>query len=1451
MLAFVAVTFLGASSVSASPKTPPAGTLRIGTSSASWQVDPALAYISSAWELEYATCAKLVNYPDSQWDDHEATLLRPEIAAAMPTVSQDGLTYTFQIRNDYAFSPPATGVVTAQSMKYTFERTLSPELASPAQQYFTNIVGEVEFHNGQANEITGIVADGDTLTFHLIEPEGEFLTLLAMPFTCAVPIGLPLTEQFAPIPSAGPYYISSNSINQQLITSRNPNYTGPRPQRFDTIEYEFNLNEETGYQQVLSGDLDVGPLPAAHVQEVANLYGPDSPAATRGLQQFFVAPSMCIGMLAMNTSRPTFADVNMRKAVNYAVERTAYAAQAGPYAATPNDQYLPPGEPGFEDIQAYPDQADLETARELAGWQPGDPTRPIAVYYRSSGTENPAQAQIVRQGLIQIGFDPTMVPFSGQNIYEAIGTRGEPFDLAVSVGWCEDRHDPWAFIQLLDGTTIHDGPGNNNWAYFDDPVFNDRMHAANELSGDERYDAFQQIEHDLVRDAAPWAGMRTFNNRYLFSRRTGCQHFQGAYGVDLAQLCVRPAITTDDTLAYEPGLVARVAVRLSSDVNNTVTVDYATADGTAHAGDDYVSASGTLTFGPHARVRYVDVTIVDDGSGEPDETFFLNLSNESSGTMVDPQSVVTITETPPPPPPPPPPPSPLVIGTINASWPTDPALSDQSGWEIEYATCAKLVNYPDASWDEQEASRLRPEIATAMPTISGDRRTYTFQIRDDYAFSPPATGFVTAQSMKYTFERTLSPAMFSPAHQFFTNIVGEIEYHNGQANEITGIVADGATLTIHLIEPEGDFLSMLALPYLCAVPTTMPPREHFAPIPSAGPYYISENDINQQLTLTRNPNYHGPRPQRFDSIRYKFNLNEETGYQQVLSGDLDWGPLPAAHVQEVANLYGPGSPAAQQGLQQFFFEPASCTGFLPMNTSRPLFANVNMRKAVNYAIDRTVYAAQAGPYAGSPFDQYLPPGMSGYEDINAYPDHPNVALARDLAGWHPGDPLRPITVYYRTSGTANQAQYLVVKSNLEQIGFEVTGVGFSGGNIYDAIGTRGEPFDLAVSVGWCDDRHDPWNYLHLLDGTTIHNGPGNNNWAYFDDPVFNDRLHAANELSGDERFDAFRDIEHDLVSDAAPWAAVRLYNNRYLFSRRVGCHHHQLAYGIDLVQLCVRPAITTDDTLAYEPDSGTTVVHVPVRLSSEMDDEVTVHYSTADGTAHAGEDYVAASGTLSFDAHERLKTVDVTVDLGRGDRARRDVLRQPVVREQRDVGRPAVGGHDHRDASASTSTSTSTASTSTASTASATATTAATTTTTATAAATSAAATPPPPPPGPPAAAAASSSPMHRAVGVGNDSEPRASPDPVAALLRRAGHAARTRERSDACSRRRLEPARSGPAGRRSAWSSAGARRRRPRSRACPFARRRRRSVPRSRARQGSRRATLLRLAATGAPSPA
>ena len=239
----------------------------------------------------------------------------------------------------------------------------------------------------------------------------------------------------------------------------------------------------------------------------------------------------------------------------------------------------------------------------------------------------------------------TGVGWPGAEIYTRIGHRGEPFDLAVSIGWCADVNDPWYYLMIFDGTTIQ--PDNNiNYDYFNDGTINQRLHAARQLTGEARYAAFREIEHDLVRDYAPHAAMRLYNNRAFFSRRIGGHVYQIAYnGMDLAALDVRPEITVGDVQVTEPlsgTVTATFTVRLSSEMDNPFTVDYATADGTAQAGTDYTATSGTLTFAPTERTKTVDVTVNADSINEPTENFLLNLSNESSGTIVDGQGNATI-----------------------------------------------------------------------------------------------------------------------------------------------------------------------------------------------------------------------------------------------------------------------------------------------------------------------------------------------------------------------------------------------------------------------------------------------------------------------------------------------------------------------------------------------------------------------------------------------------------------------------------------------------------------------------------------------------------------------------------------------------------------------------------------------------------------------------------------
>jgi Calx-beta domain-containing protein len=94
---------------------------------------------------------------------------------------------------------------------------------------------------------------------------------------------------------------------------------------------------------------------------------------------------------------------------------------------------------------------------------------------------------------------------------------------------------------------------------------------------------------------------------------------------------------------------ATFTVSLSSGVGQQVTVDFATADGTATAPADYLPGGGTLIFPPGSTTQNVSVTVNGDLLDEPDETFLVNLSNPTNATIADGVGVGTITDDDPPP----------------------------------------------------------------------------------------------------------------------------------------------------------------------------------------------------------------------------------------------------------------------------------------------------------------------------------------------------------------------------------------------------------------------------------------------------------------------------------------------------------------------------------------------------------------------------------------------------------------------------------------------------------------------------------------------------------------------------------------------------------------------------------------------------------------------------------
>jgi len=491
---------------------------------------------------------------------------------------------------------------------------------------------------------------------------------------------------------------------------------------------------------------------------------------------------------------------------------------------------------------------------------------------------------------------------------------------------------------------------------------------------------------------------------------------------------------------------------------------------------------------------------------------------------------------------------------------TDPALDYLStGWEIEYSTCLKLMNYPDANGPK--GAQLVPEAAAGFPKVSAGGKVYDFNVKAGFTkFSDGSA--VSAANFKAAIDRDADPKMQSPAVPFFSDIVGS------DKSPVSGVKVKGSHLVITLTHAAPDFLARMAMPFFCAVPTglTHDPNGVLAPA-AAGPYYISDRVPNKSITIKKNPNYKGKRPHNVNSIVYTIGNSLDATYLRTQQGATDYaaGGIPPASYAEAAQKYG-----INKG--QFWVKPQIGVTYLAMNHDRPLFkgaAGTALAKAVNYAIDRKAMLAQGGYLAGKRTDQVLPPGMAGFRDANLYPlKGPDIATAKKWAakaGIKDGTDVE----YYTSNRGSAPLVAQIVQFNLKQIGLNVNSHLFARAVQIDKEGTRGEPFDI-TSEGWIADYADPYDFINvLLSGDNLH-ASNNNNVAYFNDPKYNKAMKAASLMSGANRYKAYGNLDVSMMQSNPPWAARNNFNDRILLSSRVGCFTYNSIYSMDLAAACIK-----------------------------------------------------------------------------------------------------------------------------------------------------------------------------------------------------------------------------------------------------------------------------------------
>ncbi len=271
----------------------------------------------------------------------------PDIAAALPSVSSDGLTYIFVLRKGVRFTDGQE--VTAGDFKYSFERATDPRLAGaqsatqlPAGLYLGDIVGVSDKLEGKAQEIAGVQAlDPYTLQIKIDQPKAYFLSKLTsgpafVVEKSNVEEGAAWTEHPR---GTGPFRLEKWQHNHQMVLLPNDKYYGGRP-ALQQVNIWMGANATGELQQYEIGGLEVADVPVDDIDRVTDRNNPLS----KELQS---VPELSVTYLGFNLRRKPFDDPRVREAFARAIDRQKIARVMFQSRVRQASGFVPPNMAGY------------------------------------------------------------------------------------------------------------------------------------------------------------------------------------------------------------------------------------------------------------------------------------------------------------------------------------------------------------------------------------------------------------------------------------------------------------------------------------------------------------------------------------------------------------------------------------------------------------------------------------------------------------------------------------------------------------------------------------------------------------------------------------------------------------------------------------------------------------------------------------------------------------------------------------------------------------------------------------------------------------------------------------------------------------------------------------------------------------------------------------------------
>jgi peptide/nickel transport system substrate-binding protein len=534
------------------------GTLTVIDSQGSeYPADPAVAYYLWAWQMLSMTNDGLVGY--RRVAGLAGDQLVPDLATTLPTPTDGGTTYVFQLRSGIRYSngQPVRPDDFRRAIERVFTININTKQGNPAiPPWYAGIVGARQCDRSprRCDLARGIVTNeaANTVTFHLTAPDSQFLYKLAFSWAYAVPPGTPghLISP-AQLPATGPYMTKSLVLGHTWVLVRNPRFRpwsqqaqpGGYPDRI-VVRYDVAPGQAVADVEHGRADVLLSPPP-----------GSLSQLATRYTSQLHSGPVVQLFALALNTRVAPFNSLAARQALNYAIDKnTVVALNGGPLTAQPTCQILPPTMPGYEPYCPYtlqPSPGSVWTAPNLARAQQlvrdsgtrGDKVTVPGGTFGGAGTEDAATARYLASVLDRLGYRASVRLFANGYAMFAFQTDSRYRPQLGYVDWLEDYPAPWDFVgPLFTCTSFVPGTWRNlNQAEFCDPRIDTQVRQAVAVQAQGLAAAAPRwvaIDHELV-DQAPIVPLYNPRDLTFLSARVGNYQFHPYWNLLIDQLWVR------------------------------------------------------------------------------------------------------------------------------------------------------------------------------------------------------------------------------------------------------------------------------------------------------------------------------------------------------------------------------------------------------------------------------------------------------------------------------------------------------------------------------------------------------------------------------------------------------------------------------------------------------------------------------------------------------------------------------------------------------------------------------------------------------------------------------------------------------------------------------------------------------------------------------------------------